>query len=96
VAVPAPASVPDPADRAVPTDLGAVAGLVPAARAARDALAAEGRPLSRGTLAERMRADGHAVSNARASMLVKRLRAEETPPLGARLADRDEPSNRAA
>jgi len=99
VAVPALASEPDPADRTVPVDLGAVAGLVPAARATRDALAAAGRPLSRGRLAERMRADGHAVSNARASLLVKALRAEATSPPAtpaSRFAGRDEATDQAA
>jgi hypothetical protein len=54
-----------------------VANLIPAARAARTALAADGRSLSRDALADRMRDDGHGVSNARASLLVKILRAEE-------------------
>jgi hypothetical protein len=55
-----------------------VADLIPAARAARAALAASGRRLSRDALADRMRDDGHAVSNARACLLVKILKAEDT------------------
>jgi hypothetical protein len=55
-----------------------VADLIPAARAARAALAATGRGLSRDALAKRMRDDGHGVSNARASLLVKILKAEAT------------------
>jgi hypothetical protein len=42
-----------------------VAHLIPAARAARDALTAGGRTLSRDRLANRMREDGHGVSNER-------------------------------
>jgi hypothetical protein len=54
------------------------------ARAARAALAASGRRLSRDALADRMREDGHAVSNARAGLLVKILKAEDTTtPFGA-------------
>ncbi|MEV6926733.1 DUF2637 domain-containing protein [Dactylosporangium sp. NPDC051485] len=58
-------------------DLRTVAHLVPAARAARVNLAAAGRSLSRDNLADAMRDDGHGVSNARASLLVKILKAEE-------------------
>jgi hypothetical protein len=54
-----------------------VARLIPAARAARDALAASGHTLSRDRLADRMRDDGHGVSNARASLLLRIPRAEE-------------------
>jgi len=54
----------------------AVAGLLPAARAARIALADQGQSLSREALAARMRADGCAVSNARVSALLKILRSE--------------------
>jgi hypothetical protein len=54
-----------------------VANLIPAARAARTALAAAGRRLSPDALADRMR-DGHGVSNARAGLLVKILKAEDT------------------
>jgi hypothetical protein len=64
-------------------DIHDVADLIPAARAARAALAATGRRLSRDALADRMRDDGHGVSNARASLLVKILRAEDSvTPLG--------------
>ncbi|MEU0156848.1 DUF2637 domain-containing protein [Micromonospora fulviviridis] len=57
-----------------------VAALVPAARTAARALAAEGTPLSRKVLARQLRADGHQLSNATASALVRVLRAETTPP----------------
>jgi hypothetical protein len=53
-----------------------VADLLPAARQARAALAAGGRTLSRDRLADRMREDGYGVSNARAGLLLKSLRAE--------------------
>ncbi len=55
-----------------------VADLIPAARTARAAITASGRGLSREALADRMRDDGHGVSNARASLLVKILKAEDT------------------
>lgn len=44
------------------------------------ALTAEGTPLSRKALAHQLRADGHQLSNATASALVRVLRAETTPP----------------
>lgn len=53
-----------------------VAHLIPAARAARDALGQRGRTLSRDRLADRMREDGYGVSNARAGLLVQILKAE--------------------
>lgn len=53
-----------------------VAHLIPAARAARNALAASGHTLSRDRLANRMRHDGHGVSNERGSLLLKILKAE--------------------
>jgi hypothetical protein len=53
-----------------------VAHLIPAARAARDALTANGHTLSRDRLADRMREDGYGVSNARAGLLVQILKAE--------------------
>jgi hypothetical protein len=53
-----------------------VADLLSAARQARAALAAGGRSLSRDRLADRMREDGYAISNARAGLLLKVLRAE--------------------
>jgi hypothetical protein len=61
----------------VPLDLRPVAHLLPAARAARAALAATGRPLSRDRLVDAMRDDGLGVSNERASLLLKALRAEQ-------------------
>ncbi|WUJ23275.1 DUF4131 domain-containing protein [Micromonospora sp. NBC_00389] len=85
-AVPAPADQ-DPAvpDRRAhdPTvrDRGPeIAALVPAARTAARTLTAEGTPLSRKALARQLRADGHQLSNATASTLVRALRAETTPP----------------
>ncbi|WP_018801660.1 DUF2637 domain-containing protein [Salinispora arenicola] len=53
-----------------------VSALVPAARTAQQTLTDAGKPLTRQALARQMRADGHAVSNARASVLVKLLSAE--------------------
>ncbi|MFI6759469.1 DUF2637 domain-containing protein [Micromonospora sp. NPDC050417] len=60
----------------VPVDVRPVAHLLPAARAARAMLASKGRSLSRDALADAMRDDGHGVSNERASLLLKILRAE--------------------
>ncbi|MFD2768260.1 DUF2637 domain-containing protein [Micromonospora eburnea] len=57
-----------------------IAALAPAARTAVQALAAQGTPLSRKALARQLRADGHQLSNATASALVRLLRAEATPP----------------
>ncbi|MDG4749938.1 DUF2637 domain-containing protein [Micromonospora sp. WMMD718] len=54
-----------------------VAHLLPAARAARAALANSGRSLSRDRLADAMRDDGYGVSNERASLLLRILRAEQ-------------------
>jgi hypothetical protein len=53
-----------------------VAHLIPAARAACTTLASDGRTLSRDNLADAMRHNGHGVSNARASLLVKIVKAE--------------------
>jgi hypothetical protein len=53
-----------------------VLALVPAARAAALALDSQGRRLSRQALLETMRADGYAVSNARACVLLQILKAE--------------------
>jgi hypothetical protein len=64
-------------NRARPVDAGAVTGLLPSARRARDVLACNGRALSRDALADAMRRDGQALSNARASLLLKILRAED-------------------
>ncbi|WP_420870225.1 DUF2637 domain-containing protein [Micromonospora globbae] len=80
-----PAAVPDRPDRPdreAWTDQGGpeVAALVPAARTAARTLTAEGTPLSRKALARQLRADGHQLSNATASALVRVLRAETTAP----------------
>ncbi|GGN99286.1 hypothetical protein GCM10010112_92970 [Actinoplanes lobatus] len=48
--------------------------LLPVAREAADSLARQGRPLSREALAEVLRGQGHAMSNARVSALVKLIR----------------------
>jgi Protein of unknown function (DUF2637) len=61
---------------AAPLDIRTVAHLISAARAARATLADAGRSLSRDNLADAMRDDGHGVSNARASLLLKILKAE--------------------
>ncbi|GAA1886061.1 DUF2637 domain-containing protein [Asanoa iriomotensis] len=61
---------------AAPLAIRTVAHLVPAARAARATLASDGRTLSRDNLADVMRDDGHGVSNERASLLLKILKAE--------------------
>jgi hypothetical protein len=73
----APARTGDPGDRATPGDIRTVAHLIPAARAARATLGSDGRSLSRDNLATAMRDDGHSVSNARASLLLKILKAEQ-------------------
>ncbi|MDG4763334.1 DUF2637 domain-containing protein [Solwaraspora sp. WMMD406] len=74
-----------PATAPVPVDVQPVAHLLPAARAAvREALAATGRPPSRDRLADALRDDGHGVSNERASLLLKILKAEQdVPTIGA-------------
>jgi hypothetical protein len=58
-------------------DIRTVAHLIPLAREARAILASDGRSLSRDNLAEAMREDGNGVSNERASLLVRILKAEE-------------------
>jgi hypothetical protein len=58
-------------------DIRTVAHLIPAARAARAAMASKGQSLSRDNLADAMREDGHGVSNERASLLLKILKAEQ-------------------
>ncbi|MFF0102734.1 DUF2637 domain-containing protein [Micromonospora sp. NPDC005257] len=77
-----PPAVPDhPDHQAAPDASGPeIAALVPAARTAAHTLTAEGTPLSRKALARQLRADGHQLSNATASALVRVLRAETTPP----------------
>jgi hypothetical protein len=62
-------------DPAQVTDVVHVLG---AAAAARDALVDQGLPLTRKALTEQLRRNGHALSNARASLLVKILKAEVT------------------
>lgn len=76
-----PSAVPDHPNHQPSTDDGGpeVAALVPAARTAAHTLTAEGTPLSRKALAHQLRADGHQLSNATASALVRVLRAENTP-----------------
>ncbi|RBJ09281.1 DUF2637 domain-containing protein [Micromonospora provocatoris] len=75
-------TVPDRPDREASTGEGGpeVAALVPAARTAARTLTAEGTPLSRKALARQLRADGHQLSNATASTLVRVLRAETSLP----------------
>ncbi|AYF30780.1 DUF2637 domain-containing protein [Micromonospora tulbaghiae] len=77
-----PSAVPDHPDHQAATDDDApeVTALVPAARTAAHTLTAEGTPLSRKALAHQLRTDGHQLSNATASALVRVLRAETTPP----------------
>jgi hypothetical protein len=57
-----------------PDEIVDVVHVLTAAAAARDALAEQGRPLTRKALTEQLRRNGHALSNARASLLVKILR----------------------
>ncbi|WP_374250086.1 DUF2637 domain-containing protein [Micromonospora sp. R77] len=75
-------AVPDRRDTEMTTDEDGpeVAALVPAARTAAHTLTTEGTPLSRKALAHQLRADGHQLSNATASALVRVLRAETTLP----------------
>jgi hypothetical protein len=68
----------DPGSRAAPADLRTVAHLIPAARAARQVLASDGRSLSRDNLADALRDGGRGVSNERASLLLRILKAEGT------------------
>jgi len=58
---------------AVPDDL------LPAARAARDGLRRDGRPLTRDALAARLRAAGHPVGNDRPTPLLAQLRDNPAP-----------------
>jgi hypothetical protein len=74
---PAPGHTANSGGRAAPVDIRTVAHLIPAARTARASLARDGRSLSRDALANAMRDDGHGVSNERASLLLKILKAEE-------------------
>jgi hypothetical protein len=57
--------------------------LVPAAVTASAELAGQGRPLSREALVEKLRRQGHAMSNARASALVKLVRDQMGPNIAA-------------
>lgn len=61
-----------------------VVALLPAARSAADAVERDGRRLSRQTLAGVMRAEGYAVSNARASALLRALKRERADSVLAR------------
>jgi hypothetical protein len=93
---PVPRLTGEPGDRAAPVDLRTVAHLIPAARVARRGLARDGRSLSRDALANAMREDGHGVSNERASLLLKVLKAEEkVTSIGSfAISESDEPDNR--
>jgi hypothetical protein len=53
-----------------------ITALIPAARSAAVSLEAQGRRVSRNALADVLRAEGYPVSNARASTLLKTLKAE--------------------
>jgi hypothetical protein len=56
------------------------ATLLPAARAARDALRQDGKALTRDTLAARLRQHGHPIRNASVTPLLHQLRREPTQP----------------
>ncbi|GIE99470.1 hypothetical protein Ari01nite_69350 [Paractinoplanes rishiriensis] len=73
----APGGSGHPGGPAAPIDVRTVAHLIPAARAARATLAETGLSLSRDHLADVMRDEGHGVSNERASLLLKMLKAEQ-------------------
>jgi hypothetical protein len=60
-----------------------VADLLPAARAARDGLLRDGRPVTRDALAARLRANGQPVRNARLTALLRALRTETPAPAAA-------------
>lgn len=62
----------------VPDDAEEIAALLPAARRARNALIQEGRSVTRDALAQRLRADGHQVRNARVSLLRALLEGAES------------------
>ena len=74
---PAPGGAEHPGGPAAPVDVRIVAHLIAAARAARVTLAETGLSLSRDHLADVMRDEGHGVSNERASLLLKILKAEQ-------------------
>ncbi|MDQ7905929.1 DUF2637 domain-containing protein [Phytohabitans sp. ZYX-F-186] len=96
VARPALGRTGNPGHRSAPVDIRAVAHLIPAARAGRAVLHRDGRSLSRDALAIAMRDDGYGVSNARAGVLVRVLRAEEgvTPMAPSSVAVASEPDDR--
>jgi hypothetical protein len=73
---------PDPPESTLPVSAIApdIAVLLRAARAARDELSLDGRPLTRDALAARMRRQGHPVRNDRLTPLLRQLRQEEPPP----------------
>ncbi|PZG21153.1 hypothetical protein C1I95_08020 [Micromonospora craterilacus] len=77
-----------PASQSAAAQAGTVAHLLPAARSALATLAGSGRSLSRDALADAMRDNGHGVSNARASLLVKILKAEQDISVAAAVAFR--------
>jgi len=56
-----------------PVDVGL---LLPASRAARDALLQDGRPVTRDALASRLRQQGHTIGNARLTLVLQALRSE--------------------
>jgi hypothetical protein len=58
--------------------------LLPAARQARDELIREGRPVSRDSLANRLRRNGHPIRNDRLSALLAALKRESSPVNGHR------------
>ena len=62
-----------------PADVAAVAGLIRPAIEAAAELAAQGQTLSRDTSSDWLREAGYAMSNARASALVKVVRAASSP-----------------
>lgn len=77
VTPPARGGTGQPGGPAAPADVRTVAHLIPAARAARAALTETGLSLSRDHLADVMRDEGHGVSNERACLLLKILKAEQ-------------------
>jgi hypothetical protein len=58
-----------------PADVAAVADMIAPAISAAATLVAQGRPVSRETMSDKLRDEGFAMSNARASTLVKIVRA---------------------
>lgn len=66
-------SYPSPA---VPDTAADIAAILPTARAVRDGLYQEGRPLTRDALAARLRQDGHPIRSSRLTPLLHTLRHE--------------------